>query len=232
MFCHLFLVDFLIILHYNSIMEDLKNNLANNLIKLRKAYGMKQIDLAEKLNYSDKAVSKWERAESMPDVEVLYQISKIFNVTIDMLLSDSEMIVKKQQRTVLSQKAIISLLSVLSVWVVATFLFVLLTWVFEIQKVWLVFIYAIPVSSIVALVFNSIWGKGEINLFIVSALLWTAILSIYLTTSFDNDSMIFFIAIPIQVCIILCYFLFKLKYLEKYFNKITKKKTKDKKQKN
>ena len=64
---------------------------------------MTQVDLATKLNYSDKAVSKWERGESIPDVEVLYQIGKIFNVTIDMLLSDSEMVVKKQSRAILSQ---------------------------------------------------------------------------------------------------------------------------------
>lgn len=210
-------------------MNNLKKNLANNLIKLRKAYGMKQTDLALKLNYSDKAISKWERAESMPDVEVLYQISKIFNVTIDMLLSDTDMVIKKHTRTILSEKAIISLLSVLSVWVIATFLFVLLTWVFELSKVWLIFIYAIPVSCIVAIVFNSIWGKGELNFIITSGLLWTLILSIYLTTSFDNNSMIFFIAIPIQVCIILSYVLFKLKYLEKYFNKIIKRKPKNKK---
>lgn len=204
-------------------MEELRVNLAKNLIKLRKAYGMTQVDLATKLNYSDKAVSKWERGESIPDVEVLYQIGKIFNVTIDMLLSDSEMVVKKQSRAILSQQAIISLLSILSVWVVATFLFVLLTWVFDINRVWLVFIYAIPVSCIVGIVFNSIWGKAEVNLVLISCLLWTAILSVYLTTSFKNNNMIFFIGIPLQVVVILGFVLVKLKYLEKYFNKLTKK---------
>lgn len=204
-------------------MEELRVNLAKNLIKLRKTYGMTQVDLATKLNYSDKAVSKWERGESIPDVEVLYQIGKIFNVTIDMLLSDSEMVVKKQSRAILSQQAIISLLSILSVWVVATFLFVLLTWVFDINRVWLVFIYAIPVSCIVGIVFNSIWGKAEVNLVLISCLLWTAILSIYLTTSFKNNNMIFFIGIPLQVVVILGFVLVKLKYLEKYFNKLTKK---------
>ena len=140
-----------------------------------------------------------------------------------MLLSDSEMVVKKQSRAILSQQAIISLLSILSVWVVATFLFVLLTWVFDINRVWLVFIYAIPVSCIVGIVFNSIWGKAEVNLVLISCLLWTAILSVYLTTSFKNNNMIFFIGIPLQVVVILGFVLVKLKYLEKYFNKLTKK---------
>ena len=204
-------------------MENLRNNLAKNLIKLRKSYQMTQADLAMKLNYSDKAVSKWERGESLPDVEVLYQISKMFNVTIDMLLNDPDMVFKKRSKMVLSQHAIISMLSVLCVWVVATFLFVLLTWIFEMKNVWLVFIYAIPVSSIVGLVFNCIWGKAEATPVIVSALLWTTVLSIYLTTNFHNNSMIFFIAIPIQVCVILWFVLIKLKYFEKYLNKIIKK---------
>lgn len=209
-------------------MEELRINLAKNLIKLRKAYGMTQADLATKLNYSDKAVSKWERGESIPDVEVLYRIAKMFNVTIDILLSDAEMVVKKQTRAILSQKAIISLLSILAVWVVATFLFVLLTWVFDFNRVWLVFIYAIPASCIVGIVFNSIWGKAEVNLILISGLLWTLMLSIYLTTSFKNNNMIFYIGIPSQVVVILFYILFKLRYLEKYFNKLTRKYKKDK----
>ena len=74
-------------------MENLKENLAKNLIKLRKANNLTQLDLANKLNYSDKAISKWERAESMPDVEMLYTISQMFDVTLDWLVSDSDKIV-------------------------------------------------------------------------------------------------------------------------------------------
>ena len=49
-----------------------------------------QIELAEKINYSDKAVSKWERGESIPDVSVLLELSKLFGVSIDFLVTEHE----------------------------------------------------------------------------------------------------------------------------------------------
>ena len=64
-------------------MEDLKLIIAKNISTLRKAAAMTQFELAEKLNYSDKAVSKWERGESLPDVSVLKAIADIFSVDKD-----------------------------------------------------------------------------------------------------------------------------------------------------
>ena len=51
--------------------EQLKQTVANNIAQLRKSKGLTQLELAERLNYSDKAVSKWERGEGLPDVLVL-----------------------------------------------------------------------------------------------------------------------------------------------------------------
>ena len=48
-------------------MEDIKND-AKNITELRILNNMTQMELAEKLNYSDKTISKWERAESSPDI--------------------------------------------------------------------------------------------------------------------------------------------------------------------
>ena len=67
-------------------MEDLKKIIAKNIQSLRKAAGVTQIELAERLNYSDKAVSKWERGEAYPDTENLIIISEMFSITIDELL--------------------------------------------------------------------------------------------------------------------------------------------------
>ena len=68
-------------------MEDIKSIIAENIVQLRRANGMTQIDLAEKLNYSDKAVSKWERGESVPDISVLKNIADLFGVTVDFLIT-------------------------------------------------------------------------------------------------------------------------------------------------
>ena len=52
-------------------MEDIRSIIANNLVILRRKKEMTQTELAEMLNNSDKAVSKWERGESVPDISVL-----------------------------------------------------------------------------------------------------------------------------------------------------------------
>lgn len=208
-------------------MENLKNILAKNLVKLRKASNMTQSELAEKLSYSDKAVSKWERGESLPDIEILYEISKLYNVTIDELLSE-EVKINHTKKLKTKMRFIISLISSLLVWLIATIVFVFLVWLNpDKERQWLVFIYAIPVSSIVVLVFNSIWGNKMLNCLIVSVLMWTIILSIFLTVpKFDNSYLIFFIAIPVQI-IILCWFgLLVLKEKEIKLNELLKIKKK------
>lgn len=208
-------------------MENLKNILAKNLVKLRKASNITQSELAEKLSYSDKAVSKWERGESLPDIEILYEISKLYNVTIDELLSE-EVKINHTKKLKTKMRFIISLISSLLVWLIATIVFVFLVWLNpDKERQWLVFIYAIPVSSIVVLVFNSIWGNKMLNCLIVSVLMWTIILSIFLTVpKFDNSYLIFFIAIPVQI-IILCWFgLLVLKEKEIKLNELLKIKKK------
>ena len=208
-------------------MENLKNILAQNLVKLRKASNMTQSELAEKLSYSDKAVSKWEIGESLPDIEILYEISKLYNVTIDELLSE-EVKINHTKKLKTKMRFIISLISSLLVWLIATIVFVFLVWLNpDKERQWLVFIYAIPVSSIVVLVFNSIWGNKMLNCLIVSVLMWTIILSIFLTVpKFDNSYLIFFIAIPVQI-IILCWFgLLVLKEKEIKLNELLKIKKK------
>ena len=71
-------------------MVDLKLVIASNIIRLRTEAGMTQSELGAKLNYSDKSISKWERAESLPDANVLKQMSEIFGVSMDYLFSTND----------------------------------------------------------------------------------------------------------------------------------------------
>ena len=75
-------------------MENLKLIIAKNITELRRAASMTQLDLAQKLNYSDKAVSKWERAESVPDISVLKSVAELFGVKVDNLITDHDDSVK------------------------------------------------------------------------------------------------------------------------------------------
>ena len=58
--------------------ERIKSNIAKNLTAYRKRCNLTQSQLAEKINYSDKAVSKWERGEGVPDTLVLLKMCEIF----------------------------------------------------------------------------------------------------------------------------------------------------------
>lgn len=65
-------------------------DLSKKIYELRKANGMSQEQLAEKMNVSRQSISKWESGESLPDIDRLPELSRIFDVTIDSLLIPSE----------------------------------------------------------------------------------------------------------------------------------------------
>ena len=91
-------------------MEELKNIIANNLMALRKSNKLTQLELAEKLNYSDKAISKWERGESLPDVLLLKSLADMYGVSVDYLMkehSHDEAKAYKPKKDHLSNKLII-----------------------------------------------------------------------------------------------------------------------------
>lgn len=187
-------------------MEDLKPIIAKNIIRLRQSAGMTQIELADKLNYSDKAISKWERAESMPDITVLKVIADLFRVPLDYLVQEEPQLPQEEPVGIdrRHNHRVITNLSILLAWFVATLVYVLIDVIVPNVKIhWLVFLYAVPVSMIVWLVFNSIWFTPRRNYFIISALTWSALLSAALTLWVFSISawQILFLGIPGQVII-------------------------------
>lgn len=185
--------------------EILRERFARNLSHYRKALGLTQSDLAEKLNYSDKSISKWERGDGLPDLAVTAQIAEIFGLTVNDLLAE------KPRRRLLTtrNKVIITLLSIGVAWLVATVLFFLCEIIFpNIKSWWLFYIYAIPASAIVGIVFSCIWWK-KIHLFAaVSTLIWSVALCIMLTINIVKISLIFVVAAVLQILTIL-WFLIK-----------------------
>ena len=187
-------------------MEDLKQIISKNIVSLRNSENMTQAELAEKLNYSDKAVSKWERGESLPDVIVIKQIADIFGVTVDSLLTDAEEAPKRATKRKKTNRRMITLVSVSGLWLIALMVFVIL-WIAShaVGNLWLTFIAAVPLTFILLLIFNSIWGKRKRNIFIISLLVWTLITFIYLLMLVcfgKNWFPLFFIGIPAEFAII------------------------------
>ena len=63
-----------------------KQTFGTMIAALRKEQGMTQLELAEKMGVTDKAVSKWERDLSFPDVNSIPKLAEIFNVTVDEMM--------------------------------------------------------------------------------------------------------------------------------------------------
>lgn len=243
-------------------MQNLKPIIAKNISNLRQQNNMTQGDLASRLNYSDKAVSKWERAESIPDVAVLKEIADLFSVTLDYLVTednernvepnanesysdnyedanntdndsftqtyvqtsenqgaktdaenetkpDTSVTGKAKNKFIymsspLRKHGFITGMSIILVWLVATLAFVMSDiFTKDIYFHWLAFVYAIPASAIVWLVFNSLWFNKRRNYFIISLLMWSSLLSIVLSLLPFGTKMllILILGIPGQVII-------------------------------
>jgi transcriptional regulator with XRE-family HTH domain len=186
---------------------DIKENLAKNLTACRKAFNLTQSELAEKLNYSDKAVSKWERGESVPDIVVLKQLSTFYGITIDKLLSENQPLRPKITKNLSKKRTLISLLSTALVWLVAILSFAIISILDVNFSPWLIFIYASVVNSIVFVVFASVWKNNFFNAIFISVLMWLILLSIYLTLLKvlpiipANLWQIFLVGIPFQLMV-------------------------------
>lgn len=193
-------------------LEDFKKIVADNLIRYRKASNLTQLELAEKLNYSDKAVSKWERGESIPDAWVLKEIADIYSISVDDLLTKNQKPAKVPfsiKKAFKNKRMIITLLSAGLVWLIACIAFVALQFTNHTKIAYLSFIYAIPVSSIVCLVFSSLWAKKWVSGIFTTIIIWGSFLSIFLSINKTNFWLIFIIAIPLQVLTVLWFFLLK-----------------------
>ena len=242
-------------------MNDLKETISNNITKLRKEKKLTQFALANELNYSDKAISKWERGESIPDVITLKQIADFFGVTVDYMLAKHENEPALQNTTYETQnlksekentKAVtiinsdineksaserisltdsiiqnngqkdienmllpnrkttkhnlntvpLTFLSVSPVWIIATLIFTLLA-IFTGKYIWYIFYIAVPITMLLFIIFNSIWGNRRNNYYIISVFIWSILFCLYFTLYQYRIWQIFFLGIPAQITIYL-----------------------------
>lgn len=196
-------------------MKDIKEIFAANLSELRQASGMTQLELGDRLNYSDKTVSKWERGESIPDAGMLKQIADVFGVTVDYLLEESHEHTESYAVTA-EERSDNQYARHMTVWKIVqagvwlfSFLIVVLCWVITRKFYWLILIWTLPVSFLLSIIFTGLWAKKKwqheyvyISLFILSILV-----AIYLSALSYNLWMLFLIMVPVEV---LLYFIFKL----------------------
>ena len=204
--------------------EKLKLQIGSNIAAHRKRLGLTQAGLAEKLNYSDKAVSKWERGESIPDVLTLMQLAEQFEIRVGDLLEDPNALPEEttpfqQAMGQVSEKAlkrkanknIILGLSSILVWFVALLIYVVVS-SFDLPYSWFAFFYAIPANCIVLLSLRSAWHDFRWNRALISGIMWGSLASIHMTllTLVDfNMWKIYLLGILGQLAILLWFRLFR-----------------------
>ena len=189
-------------------MSELRNIIGNNLSSLRKNKKLTQLELADKLGYSDKAISKWENGDTLPDIETLYQLCNFYHVTLDFLvdekgLENKNLYEKKDDKSTLGNKISIAALLDSIVWIIATIIYVYLL-LFSKTNFWQVFIWAVSLTSLFTIFINKIYFKNKICAFTcMTIFVWSLITSFYLTFLTYNIWPLFLVCIPIQIALIL-----------------------------
>ncbi|MBQ9743820.1 MAG: helix-turn-helix transcriptional regulator [Clostridia bacterium] len=187
-------------------MKDIKPIIASNLSKFRKNRGLTQVELAEKLNYSDKAVSRWERGDTMPDISVLYELCNFYGITLDLLVTEDAEVAEPERvydKNSMAYRILVMLLSVSFVWMFATVACIYSNLREPGTYFWMAFVWATPLTCLVL----KLAGRGVINnvmkIILDSTFVWTLLACVYLQILKYNMWMVFLLGIPLQAVIIL-----------------------------
>ena len=187
--------------------------LAKNLAYYRKASGLTQLELADKFNYSDKSVSKWERGEGFPDIFVLKSLADFYGITVDDFYQSEHKAVKVSQNKKRKQ-TYLKLLSIGINWLVTILTFFLLNTLLSrfapeaTFEPWLTFIYGTLTTGIILLVWEFIYHNRFLRMIAASIIIWTAALSLFLTFLVVMKlalPLLFVVAIPLEVLEIIWY---------------------------
>ena len=189
------------------LLSELKLISASNIIRLRTQAGLTQAELGEKLNYSDKTISKWERGEAIPDAYVLTQMAEIFGVTVDYLLSTHDAWEnpnqQEEQEQGMSRHSVnmIIAIAVLGVWTMALSVFVLL-WLLD-YIVWQTFIVALPVSILTYMVLICVFNRRKYLQYVIAAFVLSVFVLLYFVLPLQKPWQLFLVAVPAIVLVFL-----------------------------
>ena len=196
---------------------DAKEIFAKRLTALRKNAGMTQLQLAEKLNYSDKAVSKWERAEAVPDVGVLIDLSELFGVSIDSLVKEA--VKPEPKKTIRINRMVITLLIVIAIIAAECVAYVIAQGAKpSLNNLLYCFVYPLPALAIVLSVLTGLWFNRTCRMLSVTGIVWSILLDAFLLVFHIAGKyywLIFIIGIPAQIVILLSFRIIKISKLSK-----------------
>lgn len=182
-------------------MENIREIISNNITNLRKQHNMTQLDLAKKVNFSDKAVSRWEKGEVMPDVETLYMLAEIFNVPISCIIENQETLKPKLKKPT-AKEVLSQVLTICEIWTIIAVVFAYHN--ITRDKIWWeLFVWGVPATAFFLLLLNR-KRDDNISKFVYGTILvWSFLICVFLHFLSAKPWYIFVIGIPLQGMLII-----------------------------
>lgn len=188
-------------------MANKKEIVRANLVKLRKEHKFTQLELAEKIGYSDKAISRWETGEVNPDIETLDKLADLYGVDISVFFSEYNSVEYKAQTArdmQLGRKIAVAVLMVVALWYIGIMIFIYSsTFKMDVSRSWLIFIWLLPITFTLCEFFNVKWGNSVLGIIFASLICWSLLTAIYLQFLDYNIYLLFISGVPIQIAIFL-----------------------------
>ena len=191
---------------------EVKEIIGKNIQKLRLKSKMTQFELADKLNYSDKTISKWERGESAPEPETMLELSKLFNVKIDYFYyaEHQNQYVNPSNRIRVKDLLFTILMSV-TIFTISTAIFLLGCFIdkHNAAKFWIAFVYSVPFTSIIVYIYFRRENNRLGMIISSSCCMWSILTVVFLQMLLVNINfwMIFLIGAPFQAALIIYRFM-------------------------
>ncbi|MBR0507439.1 MAG: helix-turn-helix transcriptional regulator [Clostridia bacterium] len=186
-------------------MEDVKKIVSQNLVRLRKESNLTQAELAKRINYSDKAISRWEKGEVVPDLETIYALSEAFGVPVGAITEKQQETERTEEQTPVIRQRILSQIFLLcEIWFVICVIYVYIN-ITKHTSIWQLFVWSVPASAIV-LWFTTRREKVDVLLFIyASVFVWSFITCVYLHLMASRPWYLFFAGLPLQGLLVIRY---------------------------
>ncbi|MBE7082846.1 MAG: helix-turn-helix transcriptional regulator [Clostridiales bacterium] len=188
-------------------MKNIREIVSSNLVSLRKQNKLTQLELSEKINYSDKAISRWEKGEVLPDLEILQQLSLIYDVPLGYLIEEhAPEQVTKTAASKFNIRIAIMFFSIMIVWMSSVICYAYLSNYLGINY-WQIFLWAVPSSALILDICVRVWFNKKYCPYTMSLFLWTFISAFYVQLLQYNLWLVFLIGIPCQLTIIFMSFI-------------------------
>lgn len=198
-------------IHMNNTKTDeriIRQRIAANLVRYRKLNNLTQAELAEQICYSDKSISKWERADGMPDIFVLTLLADLYRITVNDFLSETEPLYQPPAADNNKQRVTVLLLSIGIAWLAATVFYTALKFFIpSFAQAWEIFIFAIPASCIISVVFCALWWGKLIRFISISLLVWSVAACVHIIVPIQNITLMYAVAAVMQVLVLLWHIL-------------------------